>query len=279
MVVGPYALVSVLHTLGWRLAFPGRAPSLVRLGAIRLGGEAFNVAAASVGGEPVKVMLLRPGVPTADAVAAVVIDKTTITLAQGLFLGAGLIVAHAGFALPPGFLTLMTWLLAIEVVAVGGFALVQGFEVVGRGLHALARPRWPGLARRIEPLLQVERLLGAFYRRDPTRLALALGWHLLGWAAGALEVYLVLRLLGLEVSLGAALVVEAFSTAVRFVAFMVPATLGALEAGTMVAFQALGWGAGLGLAVSLIRRVRQVAWVALGLACLAALRHPLAPDG
>jgi len=278
LIVVPYLLVTLLHAAGWRLCFPGSRPPFTALVSIRLAGEAFNTMAASVGGEPVKGLLLRSVVALDEAVAAVVIDKTTITLAQGLFLGAGLLIARLTVPLPPAFLEMMTWLLAVEVVAVAGFVLVQTVEAIGRALVALARARRPSLVVRLEPLRRVERTMSAFYRRHPGRLGLALLWHLLGWAVGSLEVYAVLWVLGAAPSIWEALVIEAFVTAVRFLSFMVPANLGALEAGTIIAFEAFGRGAGLGLAVSLLRRLRQIVWIAIGLACFATSRRPLSTD-
>ena len=278
VVLVPYFLVTTCHAIAWRLCFPGDRPPFLRLTTIRLAGEAFNTMGAAVGGEPVKAMLLRPAVPLDETVAALVIDKTVITMAQGVFLAVGLLIARTVLSLPPAFLDLMTWLLVIEVVAIGGFVLVQTVEVVGRGLAALARARRPALLPRVETLRRFERTVAAFYRGHPGRLTLTLLWHLVGWAVASLEVYTVLRVLGVDISLHAALVLEAFVTAVRFLSFMVPANVGALEAGAMVAFEAFGLGAGLGLAVSLIRRLRQLVWIAVGLACLAVLRHPLTTD-
>ena len=278
VVLGPYLLVTLCHAAGWRFCFTQSRPLFAPLTSIRLAGEAFNTLAASVGGEAVKGVLLRPGVPLDEAVAALVIDKTTITLAQGLLLAVGLVIGRLVLALPSSFLEMMTWLLAIEAVALGGFVLVQTVEAVGRGLAAVARARWPALLPRLEPLRRVERTVATFYRGYPGRVGLALLWHLLGWAVASLEVYTVLWVLGLDVSITAALVIEAFATAVRFLSFMVPANLGALEAGTMVAFEAFGLGGSLGLAVSLIRRLRQMVWIGVGLVCLAALRHPVLAD-
>jgi uncharacterized protein (TIRG00374 family) len=278
VVAVPYFLVTTCHAAAWRLCFERPRPPFGRLTVIRLAGEAFNTMAAAVGGEPVKAMLLRPAVPLDRTVAALVIDKTVITMAQLVFLTVGLVIARASLPLPPAFLDLMTWLLWIEVVAVGGFVLVQTVEVVGRGLAAMARALRPALLPRIESLRRFERTVAAFYRGHPARLGAVLLWHLLGWAVASLEVYTVLRVLGVDITLSGALVLEAFTTAVRFLSFMVPANVGALEAGAMVAFEAFGLGAGLGLAVSLLRRLRQLVWIAIGLACLAALRHPFPAD-
>ena len=97
----PFALIAVLDTLGWRFAFRRNLASFSTLLTVRLAGEAFNATTptASMGGEPVKAYLLRPQVPLGEGLASVIVAKTTVTLAQGLFLVAG--IALALTSLPP----------------------------------------------------------------------------------------------------------------------------------------------------------------------------------
>jgi hypothetical protein len=50
---------------------------------------------------------------------------------------------------------------------------------------------------------------------------------------------------------------------------MIPAHLGALESGLVGAFVALGLDAGAGLSFILVRRVRELVWIAIGFIVLA----------
>jgi uncharacterized membrane protein YbhN (UPF0104 family) len=84
-----------------------------------------------------------------------------------------------------------------------------------------------------------------------------------------------LHLLGKPVTLETALVLEAFGSAVKFATFMIPGSLGALEGGNAAIFAAFGRGAALGLAATLIRRLREATWVLISLAALAALKARL----
>ena len=119
---------------------------------------------------------------------------------------------------------------------------------------------------------RLDNSLAIFYRRDPLRQTLSTLFHFLGWLASALEVWVVLHLLGVEISLTAALLVEAFSTAVRFATFMVPASIGALEGGHVAIFTALGLGGTTGLSFSIVRRIREATWIGVGFLALAAYR-------
>jgi len=108
------------------------------------------------------------------------------------------------------------------------------------------------------------------------RLALSIFFHFLGWLGSALEVWVTLQLLGVDISLTAALLVEAFSTAVRFATFMVPASIGALEGGHVAIFTALGLGGTTGMSFSIVRRIREATWIGVGFLALAAYRGVVA---
>lgn len=270
----PFALIQVLDTLGWRFAFARDLTSFPTLLAVRMAGEAFNVATptASVGGEPVKAYLLRPRVPLGEGLASVIIAKTTITLAQGAFLLLGIAVALA--VLPPAgpLVKAMTWLAAVEAVALGGFVLAQQKGLFGGGLRLLRSLGLSGAEHGHEGARRLDSALSAFYREHRGRLMLSLLFHFVGWVVGSLEVYLILRFMGIPVSLTTALVIEAFAAAIRSAAFLIPGGLGALEGGNMAVFAAIGLGAGVGLSMTLVRRFRELTWVAAGLITLSLFR-------
>jgi uncharacterized protein (TIRG00374 family) len=271
LVCLPYALISAVDTLGWRFAFArDRAPFHRLLGA-RLAGEAVNVVTAvgSIGGEAVKAWLLRRDVSYAESVPAVVIAKTTITLAQALFLSIGIGLAVAGLGVGSAVLTGMLWLLAVEVLAVGGFVGAQVAGLVARGGRLL---RWFGVMDNAGHAETLDRALRGYYRTEWRRLALSIGFHLVGWLLGALDTLLILVVLGVTATPLTATVIEALGSGVRFATFLVPASLGALEAANAAAFNAMGLGAGAGLAFSFVRRARQVVWIVIGIGILVAMR-------
>lgn len=268
----PYALAGLVDTIAWRLLLPGPVP----LGLVfraRLAGEAINLATPTmaVGGEPVKAFLLRPHVTLLDGLVSVIADKTTIVAGQIVFLAGGLLAARA--ALPPSsrLLPIMTGLLAVEIVAIGGFALVQASGGLGGGGRVLgrigARVGFGG-ERYLQGLGDLDRALAALYRRGRRRLVASALVHAVAWASGGLEIYIVLSLLGAPIPLGTALIIESFAGGVKFASFMVPASLGALEGGYVAFFEAFGLGATSGLSFVLVRRLREMAWAGVGFLAL-----------
>lgn len=245
----------------------------------RLAGEAFNLTTptAALGGEAVKAWLLRDRVPLPEAVSSVIVAKTTITIGQGLLLLLGVVLAWTSRAADSRILMAMEWLLALELVALSIFVLAQTRGLASFGGRLLARFGAQRFGRH-EGLGHVDQALAGFYLRQPGRLALSVAYHFLAWLLGAVETWLILWLLDTPVSLVTATVIEAFGMGIRFATFLIPSSLGALEGGYAATFAALGLGATRGVTFSLVRRVREIVWIVIGLIAFAVLRVPRVPD-
>jgi uncharacterized protein (TIRG00374 family) len=271
LVCLPYTLVMAADTLGWRFAFARDRASFGRLYGARMAGEALNVVTAigAIGGEAAKAWLVRRQVTYEESVPSVVIAKTTITIAQSMFLLLGLGLAWRTLPAERDILRVMTWLLVIEILAVGGFVSVQVSGLVARGGRLL---KTVGVIADTAYAETLDRSLRGYYRSDWRRLALSLGFHLLGWLLGVLDALVILWALGLPVPVSTAIIIEAFGSGVRFATFLVPANLGPSEAANAGAFAVLGFGAAAGLAFSFVRRARQAVWVSMGIVVLIAMR-------
>ena len=273
IVFFPAVLVALFDTLGWRYAFMHEIVPFRALAVSRLAGEAFNMTTptAAVGGEAVKAWLLRGYAPLDATLASVIVAKTTITLGQGLFFLLGVLVAWEMGLAGSTLLHAMLWFLVIEAIALGLFVLVQMRGMLGwtgRLLERLGiRPA------KVQAMFgRVDDSLGQFYRTAPGRLGLSIGFHAIAWALGAVETWLILKFLGSEVSLATATVIEAFGTGIKVATFLVPASLGVLEGGFVATAATFGLSATTAISFSLVRRLREAAWVAIGLVAFAAMR-------
>jgi uncharacterized protein (TIRG00374 family) len=269
----PVAPVMFFDTLGWRFAFTRDRVGLGTLMSARMAGEAFNMTTptAALGGEAVKTWLLRGHVPVDEGLSSVIVAKTTIVIAQGLLLLLGVVLAWTSLAADSRLLVAMQWLLGLEVLALAAFVVAQTRGLAAFGGRVLARAG----VRRLDghaALGRVDRVLASFYREQPVRLALSIACHFVAWLLGAVEAYLILWFLGTPVSLVTATVIEAFGTGIRFATFLIPGSLGALEGGYAVTFAALGLGSTAGVSFSLVRRLREAVWIAIGLAAFALMR-------
>jgi uncharacterized protein (TIRG00374 family) len=267
----PYGLIMAVDTLGWRYAFISNPPPYVRMLAARTAGEAVNIVTAlgSVGGEAVKVWLLRPAVSYDESVPSVVIAKTTSTMAQTLLLLVGLVLAVTTLTVARDVIWAMLVLLGVELLLVGGFFVTQVAGLVRRAGRLLA---WSGLIENASAAEDLDARLRRYYRENWRRFFLSVVFHFGGWLLGALEVLVMLYVLDIPVSMATATVIEAVGSGVRFASFLVPGSLGVLEGANTGVFAALGLGASAGLAFSLVRRARQGVWIGIGLIVLVSAR-------
>lgn len=256
LVLAFYGVIFGLDTLGWRFALRPSAKIRVpldRLFRTRLAGEAVNYVtpAVSIGGEPVKALLLfrRFGIPMAEGMASVVVAKTTFAFSMLLFAGVGLAVAAATHPLPA---PLVKWVGSV----LGGLLLLLALFVGAQFLQPF---------RRFFKRRGWDREIRSLYLQSPRSVFWSFGFHFLGWLAGALEVYLILHFLKIPVSFSTAFSLEALWVLLRSGAFMIPASLGASEGILLFVCSGLGVSAVAGLALGLVRRARELAWTGLGL--------------
>jgi uncharacterized membrane protein YbhN (UPF0104 family) len=104
-----------------------------------------------------------------------------------------------------------------------------------------------------------------FYICHSRRFLLALALALANWVIGALELYVTLWFLGHPVTFSEAWIIEAIAQLVRSGAFFIPGALGVQEGAFMIVIEAMTGRGVLGLAVAMIRRFREIVWIAWGM--------------
>ena len=251
--------------LSWRqLISPSSSPGTVTLIWIRWIRDSINslLPVAGIGGDIASVRLAHlQGVPGAQAAASMVVDTTIGVATQLIFVmsGVGLLLMRS----TERSALLLAW---VVLIGTGVFiALIAAFVLVQhRGLFV----GFTNLARR----LVAEKWLSAFAASasaidDAVAAAYRSGWsilratilRLIGWAAGAGEIWLVMQSLGHPLGMLDAFTLESLSSGVRVATFMVPGALGALEGGFILFGALFGLPAQTALAISLSKRVRELA--------------------
>jgi len=282
LILVPSLLMYVLEALGWRITLGRHAAAVPfwRLFAIRTAGELVNMTTptAYAGGEPLKAYLLKPhGVPVVDGLASVVTAKTTMTIAEVAFilLGIGLAFRGIGSAGPSDRTLLAASVSAgLLLAAMAIFVTLQhrGLFTGLLGLLRRCRIRIEFLESREDKLRALDRTIQMFYTRDRRGFLLSTGMFFLGWLAEALEVYVILFYLGgPAVDPLAAISIGALSVFIKGGTFFIPGSLGAQEGGNLLLLVAFGYTDLIGITFALVRRLRELVWIGLGLLCLAGL--------
>lgn len=200
------------------------------------------------------------GVASRFAAASTIVDVTVELIAQLAYTGLGLALLdrlhpQTGFVLP-----VLAALLAMATLA-GLFFAVQarGAGLLERTGRALARRLWGGrLDRDLDAPGGVQTEIEALHRR-PAPLLWAACIHLAAWVLSGVETWATLRLMGLPVPILAGIAIDSLLYGVRSVAFMVPNAIGVQEGGLVVLGGLFGVGPDAALALSLIKRGRDLA--------------------
>lgn len=258
---------------GWWLLFPPAARPLLRTCVfVRIIREATNalLPLAQCGGDLIGARVLTfYAVPGPLAAASVIVDVLLQAATQFLFAIVGLAVL---VALGQDW-TLARDIaigLALAVPALGGFYLAQrrgGRRLLQAALARLAGDRqWLVLGT----VDAVYHDLETIYARRFGLIVSAIV-HMAGWLLGTAEVMIALAFMGYPVSLGEALVIESLVHAVRGAAFAIPGALGAQEGGLVVLCAIFGISPDHALALSLVKRIADLALGVPGLIAWQAL--------
>ncbi len=252
--------VMALNAQGWRDLFPPTAPvSLGLLTWTAFVRNAINtlLPVARVGGEVMAARFLaRRGVDASIAIASLVVETTvTLFVQMGLtFVGLGLLVSYMGDpALAHSLLVGLA--LALPVVLLFVFVQVRSRlfsrlqPLIARLTGPLSVPAFDGPA--------VDAAIRVSYARTKALVSCSF-WQGLSLLGGAGEFWVILRLLHEPASLRLVVMLETLIQALQSAAFIVPGALGVQEGGLVAVGAAAGLSAEVALAVSLIRRVRQV---------------------
>lgn len=258
------ALIAVMGLAWWAL-LPGVHPLKTIWARLIRDSGAEALPLSQVGGYVLGARALSLfGVRASLSTASTIVDVTLEFLAQIVYtaLGLALLVRlePETRAAAPVLIGLAAAGLAAAVFVVAqrhGFALFDRMaRVLGRG--------WA--ERGAVGAASLHAALETIYRRL-SGLWLSSVLHLVCWVASATEVWLALKLAGEPLSFAAVLAIESLLYAIRTVAFLVPQAVGVQEGAYILLGASFGLTADMALALSLLKRGRDLA---IGLPAIAA---------
>lgn len=248
--------------LGWWIVFPrqSRSHPVYICMWVRFIREAINtlLPVAQVGGEIAGARIMTFfGVSAGVAGATVLVDMLMQVVSLFLFVivGVGILAMYGANDALVG--SMMAGI-SIMGVVLAGFFLAQRFggaKLVDRALmKAAEKSGWSSLAN----LASLHDNLVRIYA-DVPRFLLAMLVHIGVWFFGALEVLVALNLMGYRVSYLDAVVIESLGQAVRAAGFLIPGALGVQEVGFIAVCAVFGISSPAALALSLVKRVPEIA--------------------
>lgn len=212
---------------------------------------------ASLGGVVVgtRGLALR-GVPAATAYGSLAMELLTEIVAQIAFMVLGFAVLSArlaGDARAHEVELAFAAATSLLALAIAGLVVAQrrGFGLLGRIVSHLMPVAGVGLQG-------VQEAVGDLYHR-PLRVVASVVLHTAGWIASAVASWIALRLMGASLSIPAVIAIESLLSAVKSAAFAVPNAVGVQEAAYALLGQLFGLSGEMGVALSLVRRAKDLA--------------------
>jgi len=227
----------------------------------------YVLPSAQMGGEPVRAALLkRHDVPIAIALSSVVIDASlgfTTTLVLG---SAGLVIMLLTVSL-----SLKLRALLLLVAALLAALLVVYYSRILSGKPVFAPLfRFLGFGRRIyllRKIAQMEEKVITFFHDKRNALAEVMLLSAVGMAALFMEMWLALAVIGHQATM---LEIVAVLTGLSLAYLVpIPGSMGVQEAAQATAAAAMKVASSVGVALSIVLRIRDVAWVLIGALFLA----------
>ncbi len=273
-VLAVYGVGFIVDTFAWQFTLPSTRFNfrwLYDLWKVRMVGAAFGkmLPFSAFGGAPIKGFILKRhyGIGYKEGAASIVLVESTHLISMVLFMATGVLLILFDSDLPRSYHIFSAVSLGVLATGIFAFYIIQRLKITSIAGGWISQR---SLGRRLEKFLSHlqdfdERLVW-FYTQQRPQFFGALGLNLVNWYLGAVEVYVILYFLGHPISFSESIVLETLVELVRAGTFFIPATLGTQEAAFLLATKAITGQPALGLATALMRRMREVVWLALGFA-------------
>uniref|UniRef100_Q3ARH9 Uncharacterized protein n=1 Tax=Chlorobium chlorochromatii (strain CaD3) TaxID=340177 RepID=Q3ARH9_CHLCH len=284
LILLPFGALHLLETFAWQHLFPqtsGRVP-FVRLLKIQIIAETVSMTfpAGVAVGEPLRPFLCHRllGIPVPLGVASIAVRKLLLSVAQGVYTLVGSLFGFAllqqlsptilrfnglGYIMVTMGLSVLLLFLFVLILLLNGNVAEKVHSLLMRIPFEKVRQK---LLAHEAGFLATDKALQAFRGNHHPRLWLVLLLYVTAWCMLALESYLILQALGIQIPFMQVLTIDVALTMLRTIFFFIPSGLGVQDVGYLLFFQALGIPEAVvvGGAFVLFRRLKELLWYALG---------------
>jgi len=258
-----------ITALSWSRTF-GICLASEALGQLGIGGKAV--------GEGMRIALLRPVVPLSNAISAGALDGAIHLASSAVVMLSGITVTLFLASLSGEWrlfaVIFATALMTALILAVVSYK--NRWELMGNAARVIGRiPRFHDwIGGKLPVIESSEDNLLNFFREAPTSCCAAFFLSFLWQALALLEIYVILRFMGTNITMLGAFVMEGLTKVINLVGALSPGNIGTYEGGNMLITKLFGVSGTVGLTLALCRRTRVLFWALIGAICLTFMRTP-----
>ena len=278
-------LRQVLRTFAWRycIELEHRQVSLWKLFKLRLVGDAITdlTFAGPVLGETAKTYAMGEHMPLTFSLSSIFIENLLYSLAVIVFIISGAFVLLGRIAVPGQIrVATVAGMLALAAPVLVALWLISRRRLVISGiLHWLEEKDWlpQRIARKETRLKLFEANVYEFYGKNRGAFWLIMLLEVLANLGGVIEAYIILGVTFGVYGWPYAYLVEWMNRVVNTVFAFVPLRVGIDEGSTALTVKSLGYASAAGVSLAIIRKVRTLFWIGVGL--LLTAQYTLSPKG
>ncbi|HLD89081.1 MAG TPA: lysylphosphatidylglycerol synthase transmembrane domain-containing protein [Candidatus Nanoarchaeia archaeon] len=263
-------LTMTLFVLRWQIIL-GLLKSRIpfnKLFSYKLSANSVNyiIPGFKMAGEPVRPILLKKhNVGTARAYTSLVVEKSLELVPDSSFIliSSAILIFH--FALPKkadAILTILSAIIMLFLILIF-YYFYTGTRIVSSLLKKSGFHKLKFFKKHSTTIINIEKQTAHFFHTKKFIVLSLILMSFLIWFSVFFEYFFLIKSINVSVPLWVLFLIIFFVS--MSYAVPSPASLGSLEAGQVSLFSLLGMGAALGLAVSLLIRLRDLLWTFIGL--------------
>jgi hypothetical protein len=277
-----WLIVYIINTLAWRSIIKDRRtpkeniPSFLHFLRVTISGYAINyiTPVVALGGEPYRILELKDTVGGKKATSGVLSYSMMHILSHVVFWMLSIILILCVLRPATGII-----IGAAIVFAIFGFFLYMIFRGYRKGLIVkffrileriplIKKPAKRFSENKLSALQEIDKNIVSLYTERRGTFYLALNLELLARVISCFEIFCIGQAIGLDMLLLDSIVLYAGSTLFANILFFSPMQLGTREGGLAITLSAMGFEATSGVFIGLVMRIRELIWIAIGVALM-----------
>lgn len=278
-IVGIWGVVYLVNTISFQLIIRDGSEESKSVGffqtlRLTISGYAINhiTPAGLLGGEPYRIMKLKPKIGIQKATSSVLLYMMMHIVSHFIFWMISIPLLL--FLVPSLSTTIKIIIFGVAVASL--LLLYWSFTVYSKGfiIKALSiGSKIPFVGKKIralyvtheEKILQMDYLIADLFNNRKKDFFASLSVELLSRYVQCIEIIFMMYAIGHPITFAASVLIEAVQSLVGNMFFFMPMQLGAREGGFVIVFGLLGLSAANGVYVSLCMRIRELVWSVIGL--------------
>lgn len=280
LIILLWVFIYFMNALSWFVIIndkqEDRKVSFALVYKLTVSGFALNYATPMglMGGEPYRIMELSPYIGASRATSSVILYVMMHIFSHLCFWASSIVLYLCCY--PLNNAVGITFIIAGAAISFLIYLFMRGYKygLAVKTLRICCRlPFVKNKARSFmqkqeETLVKIDRQIGQLHSQRKTTFYFSLLLEYLARILGCVEIYMIMNVLTNDVSFVACILISAFSSLFANLLFFSPMQLGVREGGLAIAVSQLGIPGAFGVYSGLIMRVRELFWIAVGVALM-----------